>query len=255
MNSVFKLTITSISLSFVLAFQMLVSSCVFTQGPSYGVTLQEDTSEYLIEYDWNYGGQRWRYTAYIPVTVYEHFVEQDRPGDYREYIFDELDDDWLGYTAQIFEQTASEEEWEESETINFVMKFTQYLPYQTDEKTTTAGLTEYPRYPIETMIDCGISKVENGAKGADCEDTVVLLVSILREMGYEVALLLYPEDEHMAAGVRVTSDFIVNWSAYDLTYYEKESKLWVYCETTKPFWALGQKHDQIESLPQIVEIV
>jgi len=251
MKRFFKHRAITLLLSLILAFGLMGSSCSLTQAPSYNVQLNDDGSEYHIQYDWSYDGQRWRYEADIPITVYEHFVDEERPKDYREYVYSEMDDDWLGYTARSFRTIADEEEWDEIDKVNFVMKFVQYLPY--DEDTETTGNEEYPRYPIETMIDCGVSKVENGARGADSEDTVVLLVSLLREMGYDVALLLYPEDEHMAAGVRVTSEFVENWSGYELTYYETGSKIWAYCETTAPVGSLGQKSDKIESLPQIVE--
>ena len=253
MKRFFKHKAAAILLSLILVAGLMGSSCSFTQAPAYNVQTIEESSEYHIQYDWSYGGQRWRYEADIPITVYELFVDEERPKDYREYVYNEIDDDWLGYTAESFKAIADEEEWDEIETANFVMKFVQYLPYELD--TDTTGDEEYPRYPIETMVDCGISKVEDGAKGADCEDTVVLLVSILREMGYEVALLLYPEDEHMAAGVRITSELVENWSGYKLTYYETDSKIWAYCETTAPVGALGQKPDKIKSLPQIVEFV
>jgi len=251
MKKSFKHGAMTFLLSLVLVAGLMGSSCLFTQAPAYKVETIEESSEYHIQYDWSYGGQRWRYEADIPITVYQHFADKERPSDYREYVYNEMDDDWLGYTASSFGEIADDKDWDDIDTINFVMKFVQYLPYESDENTT--GELEYMRYPVETMIDCGIGE---GVKGVDCEDTVMLLVSILREMGYEVALLLYPEDEHMAAGVRVSQMDIDNWNeGYTLTYYEMDSKIWAYGETTAPAGSLGYKPDKITSLPQIIELV
>jgi hypothetical protein len=59
----------------------------------------------------------------------------------------------------------------------------------------TEGYDEYPRYPIETLVD----------KGGDCEDTAILAASIIRGMGYGVVLLVFPKTAdspgHCAVGV------------------------------------------------------
>ena len=251
MKKVFKTKTATALLGLLLILSLTAGSCVFIQGPAYKVELTEDGSEYHIEYDWSYGGQRWRYESFIPVAVYDHFVGEERAKDYREYVYNEMDDDWLQYTANKFRETvnAEEEEWEDIDTINFVMSFVQNLPYEEDPVTT--GLTEYPRYPIESMIDCGIGE---GAKGVDCEDTVVLLVSILQQLGFEVALLLYPDDEHMAAGVRLTPKVVNEWDGYALTLHEQDGKIWAYCETTFPGWLLGQKHPDIQGEGSVIEL-
>jgi len=238
MKRVIKLRSITVTLCLILVFALLGNSCLFVQGPAYTVTESDSGNEYQIEYDWSYDGQRWRYQAYIPVTVYDHFADEERPTDYRHYIYNETDDDWLGYTANSFRTISNDEEWEDIDAVNFIMSFVQNLPYEEDD--ISAGEAEWPRYPIETMVDC----YEEG--GVDCEDTVILLVSILRQMGYEVALLLYPTDKHMAAGVGVDSEFVNGWEGYGLTYYEQGGKIWAYCETTSPGWFLGQKDPDID---------
>jgi len=64
--------------------------------------------------------------------------------------------------------------------------FVQSLPYDDD-----TVLIE-PKFPIETYGD------GNG----DCDDKTLLLAGILSREGYDVALLLYLEEKHMALGVR-----------------------------------------------------
>ena len=249
MKRVFKSRSIAVLFSLILVFELAGSSCLFVQGPSYKVEPCEDSNEYHIEYDWSYGGQRWRYEADIPVAVYDQFVEEERPRDYRYYVYNEMDDDWLQYTADKFSEIVNDEDWDDIETINFAMSFVQNLPYEEDSVTT--GELEWPRYPIETMIDCGIGE---GPKGADCEDTVILLVSILQRMGYEVALLLYPDDEHMAASVRLDPETVNEWDSYELTTHEVNGKIWAYCETTAPGWLLGQKDPKIQGVGSVIEL-
>lgn len=62
----------------------------------------------------------------------------------------------------------------------------QSLPY--DDDTT---LIE-PKFPIETYGDLT----------GDCDDKSLLLAGILSREGYSVALLLYPDESHMAVGVQ-----------------------------------------------------
>jgi len=215
---------------------LLASSCLFDMPSAYGV--QETGDDYQVRCEWNYANKRWRYEVDIPKAIYNYFSNQRRSGDYSAYAYNEFDDDWLGYTANSFEEIVDLEGWGDVDIINFVMSFVQCLPYEYDDVTT--GYDEYPRYPIETMIDGGISG------GVDCEDTVVLLVTILSEMGYDTALLLFAAEEHMAAGVGISQAFVDAWDgAYPLTYVEKDGILYAYCETTGEGHRLGQKPEKI----------
>lgn len=50
---------------------------------------------------------------------------------------------------------------------------------------------EYPKYPVETLVE-----------GGDCEDKSILLAAILRAMGYRTALLVFSGNPgHIAVGV------------------------------------------------------
>jgi len=246
MKKILKTKTASALLGFLLAFSLIASSCTLSGASSYSISTTDD--DYLVKCAWSYMGKRWKYEAEIPIAIYDHFNAQERDTDYSVYAYNEMDDDWLGYTANSFTEVAEQENWEDIDTIGFVLAFVQSLPYELDNVTT--GYDEYPRYPMETMVDGGETS------GVDCEDTVVLLITILRQMGYDVALLLFASDEHMAAGVGISQANVDNWDRdYTLTYDETGGKLYAYCETTGPLWSLGQKDDSIESLPQIVEFV
>ena len=194
---------------------------------------------YEVQYEWAYKGLQWRYDAQIPKETYLHFKRKGRTPDYKKYVLDPDDDELMNDLAIRFSDEAEQKGWGESETVSFVLSFIQNMPYTKDEVTT--GHDEWPRYPVETMVD----------GGGDCEDTAILFTSIVREMGYGVALLKLAEDQHMAAGVLISQDVVDNWRRhhdYPLTYYTKDGKHYAYCETTGRGWELGHKPDELISL-------
>lgn len=64
----------------------------------------------------------------------------------------------------------------------------QNIRYTADLCPQTGKLIEYPKYPIETLVE----------KRGDCEDRAILAAALLKRMGYEVALLVLPT--HVAQG-------------------------------------------------------
>ena len=117
------------------------------------------------------------------------------------------------------EEAAVRKGFDEWETVNFAVAFGQSLPYTSD--TVTTSYDEYPRYPIETLVD----------NGGDCEDTSILMAAILYEMGYGVVLLSLPG--HMAVGV-------LGGKGVDGTYWEHNGKKYFYLETTGEGRGIGE---------------
>lgn len=109
----------------------------------------------------------------------------------------------------------------ELQQIELFLAAVQSIPFQTDED--SVGTPEYPRYPIETLFE----------KVADCEDYAILLAALLRECGYETALL--DCGTHIACGVRLSYDF----SDFD------PLKGYVYCEATGVGYRIGAKPENI----------
>jgi hypothetical protein len=113
-------------------------------------------------------------------------------------------------------------QWSTLDQAGNVIRFTpSCIEYRPDEETTPAA--EWPRYPIETLMD------EEG----DCEDDVILSAAVLKRLGFEVALLYYPE--HCALGVAgaqgLPGEFVT----------EPNGKLeYFYGETTAEGWYLGE---------------
>ena len=84
---------------------------------------------------------------------------------------------------------------------------------------------EYPRYPVETLVD------EKG----DCEDFSILAASILHCMGYQTALMYVPG--HAALGLAGTAGI-------DGVLKEHDGIRFYYCEMTGEGWKIGQLPDQ-----------
>lgn len=188
----------------------------------------EDEEFYGRTYEWDFMGSSWTYTTTIPQSTYDYFYNKPRVGDYSEYVLNPDDDEWIKDLADLFIEEAKAKGWDKSYYVPFALSFVQSMPYTIDNVTT--GYNEYPRYPVETIVH-----------GGDCEDTSILFASIVREMEYGVALLLLEDDEHMAAGVLISQDFIDNWAEdYELTYYPASDGNYAYCETTAVGWRFGE---------------
>jgi len=77
---------------------------------------------------------------------------------------------------------------------------------------------DYPKFPIETLTE----------KKGDCEDSAILLVTLLKLFNFDAVLIQVPG--HMAVGIACG-----NCSSY----YNFEDKKYAYIETTSPKWEIG----------------
>ncbi len=177
------------------------------------------------EYIWDYGGYTWTLSLSIPESLYEYYKSKDRIStvDYSVYVTHPDDDDYLGTIVQEFNRIAQEEGYSEKEKINLILTFVQSLPYSSDSITT--AFDEYPRYPIETLVDYG----------GDCEDTSILTASFLDALYYEVVLVNLPD--HMGVGVEV--------EAYGI-YWDHDGSRYFYLETTGEGWEIGEIPEEYE---------
>lgn len=91
--------------------------------------------------------------------------------------------------------------------------------------------------PIQTLMEDG-----------DCDCKSVLLASLLKSMGYDVALLKYPS--HMAVGVAFQDDLVPRNRT--ITYYDCGGRRYYFAETTGPGWLLGQISDLASQKTAIV---
>jgi hypothetical protein len=124
---------------------------------------------------------------YISKSRYEYYRHQPRfIGQWNLYAESEMPE--VRMLATEFQKLHSENNWSTYNLAFNVLKFVQTcIPYSFDKDTT--GHTDWPRYPIETLME----------QTGDCEDVAILCAAIIARLGYQVVLLVYPK--HIAFGV------------------------------------------------------
>lgn len=177
-----------------------------------------------IKYSWNYSNSDWAWELDIPRSVYEMYksIPRSPTMDYSVYITHPYDDEYIDTLSNKIEQAAESKGYDEFQRVEFATAFVQNLEYTNDSE--TSSYDEYPRYPIETLFN----------KGGDCEDTSILLASILRSMGYSVVLIEL--SNHCAVGV-------LGGDTLQGTYWEYDGGKYYYIETTNSGWGIGELPD------------
>jgi hypothetical protein len=186
-------------------------------------------------YAWQYAGRTWSLTHRFSTEHYRFFRTLPRILDYTEYaeyINDSRDDGQLQSLIDELERLAANAGLNVWEKLNLVIAFVQSIPYVSEP-------CEYPRYPLETLVEY---------KG-DCEDAAILAAALLQQMRFDVVLLAFLEEDHMAIGIRVVPPTPVEDPAYAWsggTYY--------YLEPTSVGWEIGAIPVQYRSQPTIVPL-
>ena len=188
--------------------------------------LAQTDDYYDKSYAWDYKGQHWTWNLSIPVNLYDAYKSvslsertRDGPGGYG--FCTTTKDPYVLSLAKELNDTAKRLEYNSFDTISFVLSFVQSLPYTSDSVTT--GHDEYPRFPIETLVD----------DGGDCEDTSILFATLTLIMGYGTVYINPPN--HYAVGILGNNLHGSYW-----TYPEGSNKTYYYCETTGDNFMIGQ---------------
>ncbi len=113
------------------------------------------------------------------------------------------------------------------EKANFVLSFVQSMEYMDDLNST--GFIDYYKFPLETLVD----------GGGDCEDTSLLLITLLDDLNYSAVLfvmkikLLLEVAGHVAVGVNISApvpdDSFTKYLKFSVLY---NGSRYYYMETT-----------------------
>ena len=194
-------------------------------------------------YYWRYAGQRWEFTLDIPTKVFERYQNSDVDRTPQNDAHPRRDmaafvttqEEVVLDTADALAQLASQQDFNQTTMIDFVLRFVQNnVQYKGDDE--TKGCVEYWRYPVETLVE----------KKGDCEDSAVLFASIMEAMGYDAALLFYILDDdigHLAVGIHLdTNESLGHHVIYQgMAYY--------YCETTTVGYTIGELPPDVNREP------
>ena len=132
---------------------------------------------------WNLTIPKDLYNAYKAVPVSTR--TRDGPAGYG--FCTTTKDSYIQSLAKGLNQTATQQHYNSYDQVSFVLAFVQSLPYTSDNVTT--GHDEYPRFPIETLVD----------DGGDCEDTSILFATLTLIMDYGTLYINIPN--HYAVGI------------------------------------------------------
>ena len=173
-------------------------------------------------FEWDYQEDRWTWSLSIPQSLYNTYKrvsvsERNRYGVAGYSFLVTTQDYYLTKVANKLHEAADEKGYGPYDEVSFILAFVQSLPYVSDSVSTKYD--DYPRFPIETLVD----------DGGDCEDTSILLATLVLIVGYD-AVFVSPSN-HVAVGV---------WgkNLYG-THYEYHGKRYYYCETTGENWKIG----------------
>jgi hypothetical protein len=194
-------------------------------------TQQPDSDIIQRKYEWDYDFGDYYIELNIPESLYDYFhdLPHNKVSNYAKYAMSSYDKPYLEKLAGDIKNFTEDQGFSNDQTVLFTIAFVQSLPYTSDKVTT--GYDEYPRYPVETLVDYG----------GDCEDTAILAAALVNELGYGVVLLKFEgtggNPGHMAIGIK-GSDNIQG------TYYSNEGYRYYYLETTGSGWRIGQVPDE-----------
>jgi len=138
----------------------------------------------------------------IPRPSWDDYSDKPNNRSYYDFfaeyklIANDPDDDYIiQAVASKLEETASATGLDDKEKAELALNFIQSFTVTSDNETTP--FNEYPRYPLETLFE----------RRGDCEDTSILLAALLTEMGYDVALLLFEDYDHIGLGINMPPEY------------------------------------------------
>jgi hypothetical protein len=183
-------------------------------------------------FSWSYDHIRYTLLVDIPLADYQYYVDDPIDRGLSSYNDDSLaaeyvttQDATVMQIAQQMDQIATEQDMDDLDTIDCVLRFVQAINYTYDID--SVGVEEYWRFPVETLHD----------HTGDCEDKSFLFASIIEVMGYDAIIIIY--EDHVAVGVACSNA--------PGTYYELSGVNYYYCETTAIGWNMGQIPDDRDS--------
>ena len=200
--------------------------------PDYALINTYTEDPVTLEFTWtSFEGLYYATICYtIDEKLYTYFRSLSRyygNDEYVNYIDDPINDKYIEMIVENLDTIAGKRDYTDGERVREAISFCQSFEYESDGNNTDH--TEWPKYPVELLYD----------RTGDCEDSAILMVGILRKMGYGCALIKF--DDHIAVGLK--GDDSLNGS-----YYELDGEKYYYVETTNKGWYIGEVPDEYKAL-------
>lgn len=181
-------------------------------------------------------GSQTDFTLSVLEALYKYYKSRPRVPNYAAYTSDFFDNESIESLSQEFEDYGEDKDQSARRIADHAIAWVQGMKYTQDKAAT--GYNEYPKYPLETIVD----------RGGDCEDTAILLAEVLRDLGYGTVLLKLDQASHMAVGVS-------GEEGLPGSYYTYQGDQYYYVETTGSGWRVGEVPDRVRKQGSQAEIL
>jgi hypothetical protein len=175
-------------------------------------------------YEWRYGKEWLLFTKKFSFDI---SVSEDVVASYEKMPKDKLisrDDSQLKEVAQIMEQLANAEGYNDADKLMLVIAFSRSFNYDYTKKDFDKPLPDWANFPMETIVK----------KEGLCADSAVMAVALLREMGYDAQYLSGPCSDpqgswHAIVGIELVDGIILDGSE---RYTAHNGKKYYYLDAT-----------------------
>ena len=184
---------------------------------------------YNRSFSWDYNGKHWDWNLSIPQNLYNAYKSvpdstrtRDGPAGYDMMVTTK--DTYIQNLAERLNETTTQLGYNSYRSSKLCFSFCpkHYLQLRLN----TTGYEEYPRFPIETLVD----------QTGDCDCKAILYATLILTLGYG-AVFINPTD-HLAVGVLGNNLHGTYWTHNNQTYY--------YAETTGVGFTIGQLPDEFQ---------
>jgi len=171
------------------------------------------------EYTWDFAGTPSTVRFEVPRGLYDYYRGKARSEGRGAYVSSKLDDEYVSALAYSLKNRSEERNLTRSREVDFVASFVQSM--ENTPSDVTAPYDGVRRYPVETLVE----------KGGDSEDSALLILEVLRGMGYEAELIQVVNRKHVMVGVG--DGFLVAALTFDEGKYHP-------VESVGSGWGVGQ---------------
>lgn len=183
--------------------QQIAAHLPFSEGVIYPSITPKAESPPMppVAIEWRFEGAKHRIEIPVDSAVYHGareaqksaiFVDRDKQqsdwasGYFRAFIDDPQQDPLYDGLLSRLRALRESLGLDDDRYAELIISFAQALEYRTDP------VNLEPKFPIETVVDMA----------GDCDDKSLLAAALLAREGYDVALLLFTPERHVALGIR-----------------------------------------------------
>lgn len=197
---------------------------------------------HIRNFSWQYNRHTVSWELEVPKRLYRYYSRRYRTRSFGTYIADPFDREYVRYLIGRMREFCTEYDISTDHLHEIARRFVQHFEYASDR--VTQGELEYPKFPVETLLH----------EGGDCEDSSIILGAILRELGYEVAILVLPRKHHMMLGVAFddTTGATVTHDGTEYTLVETTYPGWDYGQAPSKFANTGVRVYPVEEQPVLI---